>query len=140
MSVHGFVRRPAGEIVSFDPPESTGTIVSAINKAGAITGYYTVANGRSFGFVRRPGGTFETFDVPGTLVTVLPEIFFPFTSLTAASSINDQGVITGSYSDSSGLHGFVRSSEGMITSFDPPFCHRVSPLIPSASRVSTITE
>jgi hypothetical protein len=121
MSVHGFMRRPGGTIESFDPPESTGTIVTAINKAGAITGYYTVANGRTFGFVRRPGGTFETFDVPGTFITVLPEIFgFPVSSLTPASSMNDKGAITGSYSDNSGSHGFVRSPEGIITSFDLP--------------------
>jgi hypothetical protein len=121
MSVHGFLRRPGGTIESFDPPESTGTIVTGINKAGAITGYYTVPNGRTFGFVRRPGGTFETFDVPGTLVTVLPVIFgFPVSSLTPASSINDKGAITGSYRDNSGSHGFVRSPEGIITSFDLP--------------------
>jgi hypothetical protein len=128
MSVHGFLRRPGGTIESFDPPESTGTIVTGINKAGAITGYYTVANGRTFGFVRRPGGTFETFDVPGTLVTVLPVIFgFPVSSLTPASSINDKGAITGSYRDNSGSHGFVRSPEGIITSFDLPSLENVFP-------------
>jgi hypothetical protein len=120
MSVHGFVRRAGGTIVSVDPPESTGTIVTGINNAGAITGYYTVANGRNFGFVRRAGETFESFDVPGTFVTVLPEINgFLVSSLTPASSINDKGAITGSYSDNSGVHGFVRSPEGIITSFDP---------------------
>jgi hypothetical protein len=136
MSVHGFMRRPGGTIESFDPPESTGTIVTGINKAGAITGYYTVANGRTFGFVRRPGGTFETFDVPGTLVTVLPEILgFPVSSLTPASSINDKGAITGSYSDNSGSHGFVRSPEGMITSFDVPKGIEFGCLFPGFSRV-----
>src|SRR5262249_52276854 len=96
--------------------------------AGAITGYYTVANGRTFGFVRRPGGTFETFDVPGTFVTVLPEILgFLVSSLTPASSINDKGAITGSYSDNSKVHGFVRSPEGIITSFDPPLASCLQP-------------
>jgi len=70
--------------------------------------------------VRRPGGAFETFDVPGTFVTLLPAINgIPVSSLTPASSINDKGTITGSYSDNSGTHGFVRSPEGIITSFDP---------------------
>jgi hypothetical protein len=113
---HGFVRGLWGTIESFDPPGSTGTIVTAINNAETITGYYTVSNGRTFGFVRRPEGTFESFDVPGSFeITTLPGSL-----LTAASSINDAGAITGSYSDNSGSHGFVRSPEGMITSFDPP--------------------
>jgi uncharacterized membrane protein len=38
---------------------------------------------------------------------------------TGASSINDEGAITGNYLDNSNQqHGFVRSPEGMITSFD----------------------
>jgi hypothetical protein len=117
MSVHGFVRRPGGMIISFDPPESTGTTVTAINNAGAITGYYTVANGRTFGFVRRAGGKIVSFDVPGSLVGLGT---LPYNSLRGNLSINDEGAITGSYSDNSGVHGFVRSPEGIITSFDPP--------------------
>ena len=34
--------------------------------------------------------------------------------------MNDKGAITGSYRDNSGSHGFVRSPEGIITSFDLP--------------------
>jgi uncharacterized membrane protein len=107
MSVHGFVRRAGGTIVSFDPPESTGTIVTAINNAGAITGYYTLANGRALGFVRRAGGTIVSFDAPGSTGGTFP------------TSINDEGAIPGSYFSEFG-HGFIRSPEGVITSFDPP--------------------
>jgi hypothetical protein len=117
LSVHGFVRRPGGMIVSFDPPESTGTTVTAINNAGAITGYYTVADGRTFGFVRRAGGKIESFDVPGILIGVGS---LPYNFVRGNLSINDEGTITGSYSDNGGTHGFVRSPEGIITSFDPP--------------------
>jgi len=82
-------------------------MATGINTAGAITGVYTVVNGRTFGFVRQPGGTFERFDVPGTLI---------------GAFINDEGAIAGSYSDNSGSHGYVRSPQGMIISFDAPGC------------------
>jgi len=98
------VRRPGGEIVSFDAPGSTGTFPASINNAGAITGYYTVANGRAFGFVRHPDGKFTSFD-PGANT-------FP-------RSINNKGVITGSYTNDAGTHGFVRAPDGAVTSFDP---------------------
>jgi hypothetical protein len=52
-------------------------------------------------------GTFTTFDLPGFVDT--------FTT-------NDNGAITGFYSDSvgSGFHGFVRAANGSITTFDVP--------------------
>ena len=80
-------------------------MVQGINYPGAITGFYTVANGRTFGFVRDPHGQFTSFDTGANT--------FP-------RSINNLGAITGSYTDSSGTHGFVRSPEGSVTSFDPP--------------------
>jgi hypothetical protein len=97
-------------IISFDPPESTGTVVASINNPGAITGYYTVANGRTFGFVRDPDGRFTSFDAGANT--------FPH-------SINNKGAITGSYTDNAGTHGFVRAPDGSVTSFDPltGFCN-----------------
>src|SRR5207245_1140080 len=58
--------------------------------------------------------TITSFDVPGAIDT------FP-------TSINPAGVITGSYFDSVGFHGFVRDARGAITSFDPPGSIRTNP-------------
>jgi hypothetical protein len=109
-NVHGFVRRPRGEIVSFDGPETTLTAPVSINDAGAITGTF-VANVRAFGFVRDPQGKFTSFDTGATN--------------TFSSSINSEGAITGYHTPAPmvyGSAGFVRSAEGTITSFVPPFC------------------
>src|SRR5690349_6808313 len=53
--------------------------------------------------------SFTTFDVPGAANT------FP-------ASINASGAITGAYIDSirRQQHGFLRDSDGTITTFDPP--------------------
>ena len=52
--------------------------------------------------------TIITFDPPGSV-------------LTGPQAINNAGTITGVYGDANNLaHGFVRSSDGTITSFDAP--------------------
>jgi hypothetical protein len=61
-----------------------------------ITGNY-IGNSGQHGFVRDRDGELTTFDPGGS-------------SNTAPTSINAAGVITGSYTDASGLsHGFLRS-------------------------------
>jgi len=88
---HGYLRTPDGTITTFDPPGSTATTPSAINAAGAITGYFF-----PHGFVRHPSGTIVVFDPPGSTAT------FP-------TEINDSGVIIGTYRDAKSVyHGFVR--------------------------------
>jgi hypothetical protein len=115
---HGFVRQLSGEIGSFDVPNSARTVPASINQTGAITGSYSALDGRIFGFLRDPQGNFTSFD---------PGVF------TYPTSINDEGWVTGYYLTGSytsgtgtvsitGQHGFVRSPDGTITSFDPPFC------------------
>lgn len=97
----GFVRSPQGIFTVFNPP---GTIVTlpelglefegnesltaphrlSISDDGTITGSYTDINGIHHGFVRNPSGTITSFDPPrGTQTT--------------ATSINDSGVIAGSF-------------------------------------------
>lgn len=99
-STGGFVRSPQGSFTLFTPP---GTIVTlprmgypvnaesslaphrlSINQAGTITGSYTDAEGAQHGFVRNPYGTITSFDPPRG-------------ERTTATSINDNGVIAGSY-------------------------------------------
>ena len=123
---HGFLRRPGGEIVPFDPPESTRTLGVSINDAGVITGQYFAANGRAFGFVRHPNGKFTSFD-PGFN--------------TQPTSINNEGAITGFISDpdQNTAHGSVRSPEGTITLIDPPFCQAGSTTPTSINDEGVIT-
>jgi uncharacterized membrane protein len=99
-STGGFVRSPQGSFTLFTPP---GTIVAlprmgypvnaesslaphrlSINQAETITGSYTDAEGAQHGFVRNPYGTITSFDPPRG-------------ERTTATSINDNGVIAGSY-------------------------------------------
>jgi hypothetical protein len=141
---HGFLRQANGELIVFDPAGC------CINASGVIAGTYFDANGRRYGFVRHPDGTIESFDVPGSddaFVTAINDagavtgqfgnfntgfVRDPqgnFTTFFAGretfpSSINNKGAIAGLYQPSNGaqLSGFVRSPDGTITSFVPPFC------------------
>src|SRR6266478_4820572 len=84
---------------TFDPLGSTSTSPSAINPAGAITGYYEDTSFVFHGFLRAPNGgeerppkvTFTTFDFPASADG--PSLG------TQAYAINPAGAITGSYYD-----------------------------------------
>jgi hypothetical protein len=98
----GFVRSPQGVFTLFNPPGTLVTVPQAglweqggslslsaphrlsINHAGTITGSYTDTAGAQHGFVRNPYGTITSFDPPRG-------------GQTTATSINDSGVIAGSY-------------------------------------------
>jgi hypothetical protein len=122
--VHGFLRVTTGgderapkvTFTTFDVPgppgsPSTGTFASAINPAGAITGYYSDAGGTPHGFLRSPKGTFATFDPPGPLF--YQQQIYP-------QAINPAGAITGYYEDASLVfHGFLRAPDGSFITFDP---------------------
>jgi len=82
--------------MTFDLTGSTRTVATAINPAGAITGFYDDANGTIHGFLRDRAGTFTTFDPPGSVDT-------------DPDAINPAGVITGFYVANGTLHGFLRS-------------------------------
>ena len=58
--------------------------------------------------------SFVAFDVPGAVSTI-------------PASINAQGEITGSFSDGTGSHGFVREANGSIKVFDGPGAIWTSP-------------
>jgi hypothetical protein len=110
---HGFLRAPDGTITSFNPPAdslTSGTTTPfALNNLGAVVGIYTHGI-VEFGFLRDPLGNFTDIAPPGS-------------TLTEAFSINDSGVIAGSWVDSAfprKAHGFVRDSAGNYTSFDMP--------------------
>ena len=61
--------------------------------------------------MRSPFGKITSFDPPGSIYTFVCE----------ETCLNAAGEITGSYYDASGVqHGFLRESDGTITSFDAP--------------------
>jgi hypothetical protein len=65
-------------------------------------------------------GTFTTFDAPSAGTGVFQGTF--------ALGINPAGTITGLYYDANNVsHGFVRASDGAITTFDPPGALSVQP-------------
>lgn len=107
--VHGFLRGPEGAFTNFDVPgagpsgiDCFADCVLGLNDWGAITGFYPDANSVWHGFVRSPEGTITSFDAPGADETIGDN------NGTYAYSINDAGVITGSYQDSNNVfHGFV---------------------------------
>ena len=96
----GFVRSPEGMFTFFTPP---GTLLTtpmpgfpldgasltvphrlSINRQGSIAGSYTDGQGALHGFVRNPWGTITSFDPAKGAET-------------AATAINDAGVITGTF-------------------------------------------
>jgi hypothetical protein len=85
-----------------------GTEPLAINKAGAVAGFYLDSAGVEHGFLRSTKGGFTKIDAPGAVIT-------------QAESINTAGDISGFYADSSGVvHGFLRTTGGAFTTIDAP--------------------
>jgi hypothetical protein len=52
--IHGFLRSPAGQFTTVDPPGSAATQPQSMNDSGAITGYYIDANNVFRGFLWVP--------------------------------------------------------------------------------------
>jgi len=80
-----------------------------------------------YGLPANAKGRFTTFDPPGSVLTV-------------ARSISE-GAIAGNYQDAnSTTHGFLRRTDGTITSFDPPkSAYTESIPAPSPAPISTPT-
>src|SRR5437588_1652137 len=112
---HGFVRAANGVITEFDPSGSILTNPNAIDALGEITGFYFDANFVGHGFLRALDGTMTSFDAPGADTT-------PGNGNgTFGVSLTPNGEIEGIYVDAQGvLHGFVRSSQGIFSTFDAP--------------------
>jgi hypothetical protein len=118
---HGFLRSADGVITQFDPPGSTNTEIPtfSINDAGTVTGDYWVCSAdlsscTVHGFIRTANGRYTSFDAPGAGTDGYSgEGTYP-------QGINDLGEVSGYYVDVNFIfHGFVRSVDGRITSFDP---------------------
>ena len=110
-------------ITTIDAPgagtqQSQGTTPTAINPAGAITGYFFDANWTGHAFLRSHEGIFTIVDGPGANSI----------TGTVATAINPSGTITGYYVvDRPGCcpheattFGFVRTPDGAFTTFAVP--------------------
>ena len=88
-NVHGFLRTPDGSITTFDvEDDGCATTPFSINRSGVIVGEEGDSNCNFHGFIRASDGTITTFDVPDATET-------------EAQSVNNRGLITGIYHDSS---------------------------------------
>jgi uncharacterized membrane protein len=125
----GFVAHPDGYWSEIEIPGNTaclnGAIPNAINAAGTIAGFFVASSCNNFsfgGFVMSPDGAVTLFQPPGQFLGFddlgLQEAEF----IVALHwySIDQAGDITGSYTDGTAYHGFIRNPDGTITSFDPP--------------------
>ncbi len=121
---HGLVRNPEGDFTTFEAPGSgtgpyqgTGSPGSStpVNQFGATAGYYIDADNVVHGYLRSAWGDITTFDVPGGG----PQGIGCFADCSVG--LNDGGAITGYYLDANNVyHGFVRSPQGRVTTFDAP--------------------
>jgi uncharacterized membrane protein len=104
---HGYVKNANGTYVQLDVPGAIGgTSVSGINSTGQVAGtFFGPSGGQAFFWDPANPGEYVTFTVPGSAGT-------------NAAGVNDGGEITGSYGDSAGSHGYVRTKDGTITTFD----------------------
>jgi hypothetical protein len=93
------------------------TVPSAINASGAVAGSATDDNGSYIGFVVHPDGYNATFSV-----TLLPPADAECVTATIPDGINAAGAIAGWYYNrcSQVNQGFVRSPEGVLTTWDSP--------------------
>jgi hypothetical protein len=106
----GFLRSSRGVITTFNPGGTSGsTVPTAINASGAIVGMYSTSSivPPAFGFLRDPEGGIVTFNIAGS-------------NYVDPQSINASGEIAGEYlyDGDTQIGGFVRSSDGEITTFD----------------------
>jgi len=92
-----------------------GTVAVNANAEGVVVGYYVDDSNLYHGFVRYLDGRIETIDVRGAGKVI------GSAQGTVAYSINSEGAIAGQYQDGQFIyHGFVRSPDGVITTFDIP--------------------
>jgi hypothetical protein len=120
---HGFVRYPNGRITVFDAPgagtdgsQFQGTFAYEINDLGEVAGFYQDSANVFHGFVRAFNGKITTFDAPGAGTGA-----YQGTEVLPVHSLNLAGDLAGYFVDSSKvLHGFLRTANGKITTFDAP--------------------
>jgi hypothetical protein len=125
----GFVRAKDGVITTFDVPGPLFSYCAAgfggqfsygISPSGATTGSYFFPvsepyySGNYRAYIRYPNGTYTGFDA-------VPNPSSPCCTWTFGVAINEAETVVGSYNDyRNANHGFVRTSDGTVTSLDFP--------------------
>ena len=112
---HGFVRNSDGAITSFDVPGFIQGVVD-IDPAGQIAGSYLEPDGTMLGFLRDSDGTITSFHAPGAS-SQTGGIGCGHCHGTLATAINRAGRIVGYYGGADAVHGFLRHTDGRISSF-----------------------
>jgi hypothetical protein len=127
-SFHAFLRSPDGKFTTWIGPDACtgngsegcfGSGASNINAFGVIAGGFEDNSGNfvHHGFVRNVEGELKTFDVPEAGTGSYQGTGCPGCEL----GLNQLGAIAGIYSDANSVnHGFLRSANGKITTFDAP--------------------
>ena len=123
---HGFTRTPDGKFTTYDVPGALSTSLQSINDKGDIAGdYYVDENGTSHGFLLTANGSLSRFDVPGAGPG------HPGNPKgTYVVGMSPSRVITGTYNNSQSRfdHGYLRSQDGTITTFDFPGAGNADPV------------
>jgi hypothetical protein len=115
--------KAGGQIITFDPPGSSGTFAESINSRGEVVGGFSDSNNQTTqGFLRAADGTITTFFAPWA--NTAPNVPLG----TWAASINTRGEITGIYVDASfAQRGFVRTQDGTFSRVDGPGAGNTNP-------------
>jgi hypothetical protein len=130
---HGYLRATGGTFTILDLPGPIALFNSLLsgptplymNPQGVITGAYFQTSSNLTGgnyrvFVRATDGTFTTFDAV-MYPNGNPSLNIPCCTWSFPAGITPSGAITGAFNDGFNLnHGFLRASDGTITSFDAP--------------------
>ncbi len=120
---YGFAQTLDGTVTTIEAPDAgtgnkDGTVAMGINASGEITGLFFATKQVPFGFVRDTAGTLTEFGVDCQGTSVTADCY-----ATVPASIDAAGDVTGTarsgLTASSVSHGFVRTADGTITTFDP---------------------
>ena len=102
-NMRGFVRSPSGDYSIFDVPSSMHN--GATPDGNIVAGLYNnLTTGVRYGYIVR-NGNFMPFLVPGSLST-------------EAYDVSPQGNVVGDFADATGLHGFLRTADGVYITID----------------------
>jgi hypothetical protein len=116
----GFVTTPDGPGTSFRPGFDL-TLPFGINRSGVIAGIWSDPAG-THGFLRAPDGTITSYNYPGDITSYYGTVVhMPFCCRSASGvygGINAGGSVAATYYESGKAHGFVRTPDGTITTFD----------------------
>lgn len=127
----GFERSADGDFTTFAFGEGAEypTVVTGLNRSGTVVGYIAEGGGANRGFFRHPDGYSQQFSIP---VPGENDKYFNFSTI--ADSVNAEGAITGWYVNckdacvTTVTGGYVRSSKGLFTFFNPPGILVTTPL------------